>query len=156
MGDRILRRESKGFATDAWHTLTFAAMAFGLMVLALSTVRGLLALEARFYPVMVDFKPGEYAAADGGTLFSGGAIKRRDCDWHRTIVYLGSRQGRKVVATDKPHRDGPQIRPTGELHWDRIFVPVPPDQMGETFADALHDCGWWRPYARSRFWENAE
>lgn len=126
-----------------------AGMAIGVCLVAWKSNP---AIEGAVFPVMdrdfVFINPQPFRE---GVVFSGEATKIRDCKHFETVVWLGRRGfGVGAFLTAKPHLDPPKMRPSGRLAWDRIYVPIAPERLNETYADVTHLCG--RRKVTSKFW----
>ena len=97
------------------------------------------------FPVTTPLVVTHVSTVPGGLELAGHASKVRDCDWRKTVFHLGTRTGGSIILTERPHLDKPKVNGIGELSWGRIFVPISPSRLNETFADAYHQCGW-RPW----------
>lgn len=110
------------------------------------------AIDGRIWPVVSPAYSIIARPVLGGVELAADADKFRDCGWRKTVFYIGARGGANALLTPDPHRDAPKVNGVGALHWDRIFLPIAPDRVGETYADAFHQCPW-RPWQTiSRFY----
>ena len=76
------------------------------------------------------------------TRFDGEAIKLRDCIWEESRWYIGERDG-PSVRTIWTFSGPPVVREKGGHGWtDMTVLMAARDLMNNSYADAVHDCGW--------------
>lgn len=146
MPDRLFRRASQGFRADAVHALLMSLLVFPAGLAFLAALYAAPLIETRYFPVLTPMHILSIRPAPGGSLVEAEATKVRSCSWKQTLWYYGTRSGLNVPLPAMKHRDKPQLRPMGVLHWDNIFIPLPPEDIPNTFGDAYHACwpwGWW-------------
>lgn len=147
MPDRLFRRHSRGFWADTVHAVMMSLLVFpaGLIFVAVFYAAPL--IETQYFPVLTPMHILSVRPAPGGSLVEAEATKLRgNCAWKQTLWYFGTRAGLSVPLPAMGHRDKPQLRSAGLLHWDNIFIPLPPEDIPNTFGDAYHAClpwGWW-------------
>lgn len=148
----MVRVEKTTASRDAGHTLRWGIVAWLVLnhFIFMTLLLPVGYLEGKLHPVTDPITITSVTPVDGGVIISADAIKHRDCTkWSRTEGHLGSRDGVSVAMPRAQHLDPPQMRNTGILTWDRIFVPHA--NLSEVYADAYHNCHpFWQTV--SPFW----
>ena len=146
MPDRLFRRDPAGFHADAVHALTMSLLVFPAGLAFLAALYAAPLIETRYFPVLTPMHIVAVRPAPGGSLVDAEAQKLRDCSWRQTLWYFGTRNGLSVPLPGMELREPPTLRGVGKVHWDNIFIPLPPEDIPNTFGDAYHACwpwGWW-------------
>jgi hypothetical protein len=120
------------FGVVGWMILNHVLFAFAFLPFG--------EIEGDMNPVTSRITITSTTSVDGGVVISAEADKHRDClKWVRTDWYYGDRGSDAIVPMSTArHLDKPQIRPSGTLRWDEIFIPV--DDLEHTHANAVHKC----------------
>jgi hypothetical protein len=150
---KFFRKESSSFRDDFLHALKVAMVVCPTAVVFITMFYTVPAIETRYFPVVTNFHITKIVAVDGGSMVSAEADKVRECPrWRLTLWYYGQRDGGNVPLPTMQHLDPPRVNGTGRVKWERIFVPVPPDQIKNTFSDAYHACWPWEWWTRSELY----
>lgn len=148
---------NRGFLPDLWRSVKWALVIFPLSFVVLFGNYFLHRVETERYEVVRPITILSVTPEGGGVRIVAETDKLRDCNWRKTIWYFGDRAGQNVLLTEYPHRDKPQINSVGHVQWDNIWLPIDEGSVGETFADAYHQCyfpfSWW---TRSEFYNGKQ
>lgn len=101
--------------------LSSAAVVSSALIAGASTLAAMQWVENRYFPVLVDWKPGLVNVLDTQVIVSGTQRKVRDCRYippiraetesglHLTVVSRSSSAGQNWIATDMPRAFGPWV-----------------------------------------------
>ena len=146
MNNRLFRREPRGFWADAVHALMISLLVFPAGLAFLAAVFAAQSIETRYFPVLTPIHIIAVRPVPGGTLIEAEAVKLRFCSLRQMLWYFGTRDGLSVPLGRMEDRGNTKLNGIGKVHWDNLFIPVPIEQINNTFGDAYHDCwpwGWW-------------
>jgi hypothetical protein len=150
MPNRFFRRANLTFAEELRHAISVACVVLPSALLLVTAFYAAPVIETRFFPVVTNFHITKIVAYEGGSMISAEADKVRDCPrWRQTLWYYGTRGADNVPLPTMQHLDKPKVNGIGKLEWQRIFVPVPPEDIPHTFSDAYHACWPWEWWTRS-------
>ena len=138
----MVRAEKMNRSHDTRRVLVFGMVGWMILnhVLFAIAFMPLGAIEGALSPVTDRITITSVTPTDGGVVISAEALKHRDClRWVRTEWYYGDRGSDAIVPMPTAkHLDKPQLRPSGKIQWDGIFVPVP--DLENTHANVIHKC----------------